>query len=267
LRPEPVPEPPPQREDGLLALMGRFVNVAALAALIALLIIFGKPLLQRVAVLEPDTPSKQVSKPSDPLTANDAPANRAFVPAAGTPSAAPPATAQAQQAPLSQGQQASLSSASNPLGRENSVNSVRGVTDSEIRFGISAPFTGPAKELGQNMKLGIETAFNVTNANGGVHGRQLRLVAVDDGYEPARAAVGTAPVITLGEEEISDVSLATFYVFDNENAGAHRPGLQLAKRTQGHGGDRGRAVNRGCGGCGSCGGCASCASSGGPDGM
>ena len=41
----------------------------------------------------------------------------------------------------------------------------------------------------------------------------------------------TAPVITLGEEEISDVSLATFYVFDNENAGAHRPGLQLAKRT------------------------------------
>jgi hypothetical protein len=89
----------------------------------------------------------------------------------------------------------------------------------------------------------------------------------------SRAAVGpagdtpterTAPVITLGEEEISDVSLATFYVFDNENAGAHRPGLQLAKRTHGHGGDRGRAVNRGCGGCG---GCASCASSGGPDGM
>jgi hypothetical protein len=33
----------------------------------------------------------------------------------------------------------------------------------------------------------------------------------------------TAPVITLGEEEISDVSLATFYVFDNENAGAIVP--------------------------------------------
>ena len=65
---------------------------------------------------------------------------------------------------------------------------VRGITDSEIRFGISAPFTGPAKELGQNMKLGIETAFNVANANGGVYGRQLRLVAADDGYEPARTA-------------------------------------------------------------------------------
>ena len=68
-----------------------------------------------------------------------------------------------------------------------------------------------------------------------------------------------APVITLGEEEISDVSLATFYVFDNENARVHRPGLQLARA-------------RGCGGCGGCaadcggGGptcCASCASAGG----
>ena len=42
----------------------------------------------------------------------------------------------------------------------------------------------------------------------------------------------TAPVITLDEEEISDVSLSTFYVFDHENAGAHRPGLQLAQRTR-----------------------------------
>jgi branched-chain amino acid transport system substrate-binding protein len=63
---------------------------------------------------------------------------------------------------------------------------VRGVTDTEIRFGISAPFSGPAKELGHQMKLGIETAFNQINNAGGVHGRQLRLVAADDGYEPTR---------------------------------------------------------------------------------
>ncbi|MGC2075157.1 MAG: ABC transporter substrate-binding protein, partial [Xanthobacteraceae bacterium] len=65
---------------------------------------------------------------------------------------------------------------------------VRGVTASEIRFGISAPFTGPAKELGQNMKLGVEAAFGVANAKGGVYGRQLRLTAADDGYEPTRTA-------------------------------------------------------------------------------
>src|SRR5262249_1345523 len=65
---------------------------------------------------------------------------------------------------------------------------IRGVTDNEIRLGISAPFTGSAKELGNQMKLGIQTAFNLINESGGIHGRQLRLVAADDGYEPARAA-------------------------------------------------------------------------------
>jgi hypothetical protein len=69
------------------------------------------------------------------------------------------------------------------------------------------------------------------------------------------------PVITLGEEEISDVSLATFYVFDNENAGAHRPSLQLARSC-----GRSCAVRRGYRGCavacGSCGGCGGCGSGG-----
>ncbi len=65
---------------------------------------------------------------------------------------------------------------------------VRGVTDNEIRFGISAPFTGSAKELGNQIKLGIETAFNLINNAGGIDGRQLRLVVADDGYEPTRTA-------------------------------------------------------------------------------
>ncbi len=65
---------------------------------------------------------------------------------------------------------------------------VRGVTDKEIRFGISAPFSGPAKELGRQMKLGIDTAFNRANEAGGVEGRMLKLIAADDGYEPTRTA-------------------------------------------------------------------------------
>jgi len=46
---------------------------------------------------------------------------------------------------------------------------------------------------------------------------------------------GMSHEITLCEEEISDVSLATFYVFDNENAGTFRRRIKLAQ---------------GCGGCG-----------------
>src|SRR6266481_5002550 len=63
---------------------------------------------------------------------------------------------------------------------------VRGMTDQEIRFGIAAPFSGSAKELGRQMKLGIDTAFNRVNEAGGVEGRMLKLIAADDGYEPAR---------------------------------------------------------------------------------
>ncbi len=65
---------------------------------------------------------------------------------------------------------------------------VRGVTDDAILFGMAAPFTGSAKELGQQMKLGIETAFNLANDSGGINGRRVRLTAADDGYEPARTA-------------------------------------------------------------------------------
>jgi ABC-type branched-subunit amino acid transport system substrate-binding protein len=63
---------------------------------------------------------------------------------------------------------------------------VRGMTDREIRFGMAAPFSGPAKELGRQMKLGIDAAFNRINDAGGVEGRMLKLFAADDGYEPTR---------------------------------------------------------------------------------
>ena len=66
------------------------------------------------------------------------------------------------------------------------VPNVRGVTDKEIQFGISAPFSGAAKELGNQMKLGIDTAFNLVNDAGGINGRQVKLVVADDGYEPTR---------------------------------------------------------------------------------
>jgi hypothetical protein len=60
---------------------------------------------------------------------------------------------------------------------------------------------------------------------------------------------GISHEIALCEEEISDVSLATFYVFDNENAGTFRRRMKLAQGGCGCGG----------GGCGDGEGCASCA--------
>ncbi|MGB8897306.1 MAG: ABC transporter substrate-binding protein, partial [Pseudolabrys sp.] len=179
-RPERISEPSRRWwDDGALTLIYRIVGVGSFAALVALLTIFAKPLWQGAgALLNADSQTSQAAKPSDRLTANNAPANSALVPAttiAAAPGAEPSASAPAQQAALSPSPQESRST-------------FRGVTDREIRFGISAALSGPTKELGQNMNRGIVAAFNVANANGGVHGRQLRLIAADDGYEPARAA-------------------------------------------------------------------------------
>ena len=94
------------------------------------------------------------------------------------------------------------------------------------------------------------------------------------------------PEITFYEEEISDVSLATFYVFDKENVGTSKPAVRLAGRGGGgchrgggcggcgggchHGGHHGhgcKGCGGGCGGCGGgcvgiwwggCGGCGGC---------
>jgi branched-chain amino acid transport system substrate-binding protein len=62
----------------------------------------------------------------------------------------------------------------------------RGVTDTEIKIGMSSVFSGPSRELGQNMKVGVETSFHAANDRGGVHGRKLTLTALDDGYEATR---------------------------------------------------------------------------------
>src|SRR5205823_2055499 len=171
------------RGDGFLAVLGRVALLVGFAGVIALLVVFGKPILEIVRpLLSSDSPPNEVAKAAERLTTTQTIANKALVATPtvvalpGGPSTGP----QMRVAPPTQ-QQSSLTPSTTSLGIP-----VRGVTDDEIRFGISAPFTGAAKELGQNIKVGIEAAFNAANANGGVHGRQLRLIATDDGYEPGR---------------------------------------------------------------------------------
>jgi hypothetical protein len=63
----------------------------------------------------------------------------------------------------------------------------------------------------------------------------------------------------LSEEEIADVSLATFYLFDRENVGS---GVQLARGCGGCGGCRGGGGCGGCRGGGGCGGFRGCGGGG-----
>jgi ABC-type branched-subunit amino acid transport system substrate-binding protein/tRNA A-37 threonylcarbamoyl transferase component Bud32 len=72
---------------------------------------------------------------------------------------------------------------------------VRGVTGDTITLGMSAAFSGSSRELGNRMKLGLETAFSVVNDSGGVEGRTFKLLALDDGYEGKRALANVQELI------------------------------------------------------------------------
>ena len=58
----------------------------------------------------------------------------------------------------------------------------------EIVLGMSTALSGPAGDLGKNMKQGVLTGLERANRSGGVHGGKLKLIALDDGYEPTQTA-------------------------------------------------------------------------------
>jgi len=70
-----------------------------------------------------------------------------------------------------------------------------GVSADAITFGQAAVLDGPAAALGRGMRAGIQAAFDEANARGGVHGRKLKLISRDDGYEPDRAIAETKKLI------------------------------------------------------------------------
>lgn len=69
------------------------------------------------------------------------------------------------------------------------------LAQAELTFGIVAPSSGGAAPLGLGMQKGIETYFAEVNAAGGVNGQSLKLVAMDDQYQPLQAARHTRQLI------------------------------------------------------------------------
>lgn len=63
-----------------------------------------------------------------------------------------------------------------------------GVTDTEVKIGASTSLTGPIAVWGNRMsRIGPTAYFNHINEQGGVNGRKINLVLLDDAYEPARS--------------------------------------------------------------------------------
>ncbi len=68
----------------------------------------------------------------------------------------------------------------------------------EIRIGHLAPYSGPASAYGV-IGRAIGAWFDKVNADGGVNGRRLVLVSLDDGYNPAKAVEQTRRLVERDE--------------------------------------------------------------------
>jgi branched-chain amino acid transport system substrate-binding protein len=70
-----------------------------------------------------------------------------------------------------------------------------GVIKDAILLGQSVALTGAAAQLGIQMRNGMKAYFDYVNEHGGVHGRKIELITLDDGYEPTRTVPNTKKLI------------------------------------------------------------------------
>ena len=77
-------------------------------------------------------------------------------------------------------------------GGSRSADQPAGVGPGEVRLGTVLPLSGPGAAAGQQVLAGLQAVLAQVNAVGGVHGRQLRLLAVDGAADGAHEAGATS---------------------------------------------------------------------------
>ena len=70
-----------------------------------------------------------------------------------------------------------------------------GVTDSEVLLGSSLALRGHASFLGTQTLRGAMSYLNHVNAQGGIHGRTIKVIALDDSYDPPMCLANTQKLI------------------------------------------------------------------------
>jgi ABC-type branched-subunit amino acid transport system substrate-binding protein len=70
-----------------------------------------------------------------------------------------------------------------------------GVTPTEIRLGASAVLSGPLGPQTLQYGEGSRLLFDSVNASGGIHGRKISYISLDDGFDPKRAVENTRKLL------------------------------------------------------------------------
>jgi ABC-type branched-subunit amino acid transport system substrate-binding protein len=73
-----------------------------------------------------------------------------------------------------------------------------GASDTEIRIGQTMPYSGPLSAFGTIGRAQM-AYFEMVNAQGGVNGRKIRLISLDDGYSPPKTIEQTRKLVESDE--------------------------------------------------------------------
>src|SRR5215831_11673242 len=69
-----------------------------------------------------------------------------------------------------------------------------GVSDTEIKIGQTMPYSGPLSGMGTHGKA-MAAYFVKLNSEGGVNGRKINLISLDDGYSPPKTVEQTRKLV------------------------------------------------------------------------
>lgn len=73
-----------------------------------------------------------------------------------------------------------------------------GVTDTEIKLGTTAPYSGPASSFGLYGKA-MSAYFQMINDRGGINGRKINLISLDDAFSPPKTVEQTRRLVEQDE--------------------------------------------------------------------
>ena len=104
-----------------------------------------------------------------------------------------------------------------------------GVYAETIKIGIPQPMTGPATQYGDQIQAGALTAIEAFNAEGGINGKKLEPLLIDDGCEPKQAVPAANRVVNAGAKfavahACSGTTVPAVNVYENEGIVAITPG-------------------------------------------
>jgi branched-chain amino acid transport system substrate-binding protein len=81
-------------------------------------------------------------------------------------------------------------------GAAHAQSAAPGVSKTEIVLGTTQDLSGPLAAFGKQIRMGMQMRVDEANEMGGVHGRKIKLLIEDDGYDPKKSVLATQKMVS-----------------------------------------------------------------------